>query len=81
MLDMQVAVLLVALSLTMACGTGRVRAGQATEIRQEEVYEPQADAEPPTGNSERLPDAYPLIEVDLARRRTPYQNNPQSPTE
>lgn len=61
------------LALASACGTGRVRVGQATEIRQEEVYEPDAKAEPPVGNSERLPEAYPVLEVDLERKRAPYE--------
>ena len=62
-----------ALATLAACGTGRVRAGQATEIRQEEVYEPEAKAEPPEGNIDRLPEAYPLLEVDLERKREPYE--------
>ncbi|MEM7136776.1 MAG: hypothetical protein AAF500_09380 [Myxococcota bacterium] len=62
-----------ALALCAACGTGRVRAGQATEIRQEEVYEPSTKVDPPEGNSERLPEAYPLLEVDLERRRPAYE--------
>lgn len=65
-----------ALLVLAACGTGRVRAGQATEIRQEEVYEPQTKVDPPKGNSERLPEAYPLLEVDLERRRQPYEPDP-----
>jgi hypothetical protein len=59
-----------------ACGTGRVRVGQATEIRQEEVYEPQQKVEPPKGNSERLPEAYPILEVDLERKQPPYESEP-----
>ncbi|MEM7435331.1 MAG: hypothetical protein AAF436_09285 [Myxococcota bacterium] len=70
---LRVAMMLLALALCAACGTGRVRAGQATEIRQEEVYEPSTKVEPPEGNSERLPEAYPLLEVDLERRRPAYE--------
>ena len=65
-----------ALGTLTACGTGRVRAGQATEIRQEEVYEPETKVEPPQGNIDRLPEAYPLLEVDLEREKEPYEPDP-----
>ncbi len=65
-----------ALGTLAACGTGRVRAGQATEIRQEEVYEPETKVEPPEGNSERLPETYPFLEVDLERKKEPYEPDP-----
>lgn len=64
-----------------ACGTGRVRAGQATEIRQEEVYEPATKVEPPEGNSERLPETYPFLEVDLERKRDPYEPDSENKQE
>ncbi|MGB5808961.1 MAG: hypothetical protein WBG86_00450 [Polyangiales bacterium] len=62
--------------LASACGTGRVRAGQATEIRQEEGYEPEARAEPPEGNIDRRPEAYPVLEVDIERRKPSYEPEP-----
>ena len=66
----------IALGALAGCGTGRVRAGQATEIRQEEVYEPATKVDPPEGNSERLPETYPLLEVDLERQKEPYEPDP-----
>ncbi|MEM8609578.1 MAG: hypothetical protein AAGF92_20920 [Myxococcota bacterium] len=71
----------VALLVLTACGTGRVRAGQATEIKQEEVYEPETKVNPPEGNSERRPEAFPLLEVDLERRRQPYEPDPDGAQE
>lgn len=65
-----------ALGSLSACGSGRIRAGQATEIRQEEVYEPETKVEPPEGNIDRLPEAYPLLEVDLERKKEPYEPDP-----
>lgn len=65
-----------ALGTLVACGTGRVRVGQATEIRQEEVYEPKTKVEPPEGNIERLPETYPLLEIDLERTKEPYEPDP-----
>ncbi len=65
-----------ALGSLSACGSGRVRVGQATEIRQEEVYEPATKVEPPEGNIDRLPEAYPLLEVDLERKKQPYEPDP-----
>jgi hypothetical protein len=67
---------IIALGTLSACGTGRVRAGQATEIRQEELYEPAAKVDPPEGNSQRLPETYPLLEVDLERQKEPYEPAP-----
>lgn len=65
-----------ALGALAACGTGRVRAGQATEIRQEELYEPGTKVDPPEGNVERLPEAYPFLEVDLEKEEQPYEPDP-----
>ena len=65
------------LSAVAACGSGRVRVGQGTEIGQEEVYEPEEKVNPPVGNVDRTsgplkqPDPYPVLEVDLERRPPP----------
>lgn len=69
------------LLIVTGCGTGRVRGAQATEIRQEEVYQPETKVDPPKGNTERLPEAYPLLEVDLERRRQPYTSDPEGEPE
>jgi len=66
-------VAVVLFSTASACGTGRVRVGQATEIKQEEVYEPKSKVEPPEASSERRPEAYPILEVDIERKKGPYQ--------
>lgn len=71
----------IVLSTVAACGTGRVRVGQATEIRQEEVYEPETKVEPPEGNIERLPEAYPFLEVELERKKDPYEPDPENKPE
>jgi len=71
-----VLLVVIALGTLCACGAGRVRAGQATEIRQEEVYEPETKVDPPEGNSERLPETYPFLEVDLERKEQPYEPDP-----
>ena len=68
-----VLLVVIALGTLSACGAGRVRAGQATEIRQEEVYEPETKVDPPEGNIERLPETYPFLEVDLERKEQPYE--------
>ncbi len=64
-------------ALLVGCASGRVRGGQGTEIRQEEVYQPKTKVEPPEGNSARLPETYPLMEVDLDRKTEPYA--PEAP--
>lgn len=67
--------------LLLACGSGRVRAGQGTEVRQEEVYAPETKAEPPEGNINRWPETYPVLEVDLERKPQPYQPDSEPKTE
>lgn len=63
------------IALCAACASGRVRGGQGTEMGQAEAYEPQQKVDPPTGNVDKTSgplepvDTYPLLEVDLERRR------------
>jgi len=72
-LSVLVLLVVTALGALAACGSGRIRVGQGTEIRQEEVYEPETKVEPPEGNIDRLPEAYPVLEVDLERKQEPYE--------
>lgn len=57
------------------CASGRVRGAQGTEMGQAREYEPEKKVDPPIGNVDRTsgpmtqPDAYPVLEVDLERRR------------
>lgn len=60
-----------ALALASACASGRVRGGQGTEMRQAEEYAPEQKVDPPEGNISRETETYPLLEVDLERRRPP----------
>jgi hypothetical protein len=59
------------------CASGRVRGAQGTEMGQAREYEPEQKVEPPVGNVDRTsgpltqPDPYPVLEVDLERRREP----------
>jgi len=70
-------------ALTTACGSGRVRGGQGTEMGQAKEYEPEQKVNPPVGNVDRtsgpmeLPDPYPVLEVDLERRRPPPGPGPE----
>ena len=66
------------------CASGRVRGAQGTEMGQEREYEPESKVDPPIGNVERTsgsmtqPEAYPVLEVDLERRRdTPSEPEPE----
>lgn len=72
-----------------ACASGRVRGAQGTEMGQQREYEPETKVDPPIGNVERTsgsmtqPEAYPVLEVDLERRRNPPpapEPEPQAPT-
>jgi hypothetical protein len=66
-----------------ACGSGRVRGAQGTEMGQAREYEPEKKVEPPIGNVDRTsgpltqPDPYPLLEVDLERRQQPPPGEPE----
>lgn len=62
-----IAVFIVALA--SGCASGRVRGAQGTEMRQAEAYEPERKVDPPEGNISRETETYPLLEVDLERRR------------
>ena len=74
--------IMIAVIVTLcACGSGRVRVGQGTEIRQEEVYEPETKVQPPEGNIDRRPETGPLLEVDLERKRPPYEPDEGNPPE
>ena len=68
--------LVLASALASACASGRVRGGQATEMRQAEEYEPERKVDPPEGNISRETDTYPLLEVDLERRQPPPSPSP-----
>jgi len=69
--------------LASACASGRVRGGQGTEMGQAEAYEPQQKVNPPTGNADKTSaplepiDTYPLLEVDLERRRPEPGSEPE----
>ncbi|MGB5283043.1 MAG: hypothetical protein WBN29_00945 [Polyangiales bacterium] len=69
--------------LASACASGRVRGAQGTEMGQAEAYEPQQKVEPPTGNVDKTSgpltpiDTYPLLEVDLERRRPAVGPGPE----
>lgn len=63
--------------LASACASGRVRGGQGTEMRQAEEYEPEQRVDPPEGNISRQTETYPLLEVDLERRRPPAGPGPE----
>ncbi len=68
---------------TAACGSGRVRGGQGTEMGQAEAYQPDKKVDPPTGNSDKTSgplepiDTYPALEIDLERRRPPPGPGPE----
>lgn len=64
-------------TLFSACASGRVRGGQATEMRQAEEYEPARKVEPPEGNISRETDTYPMLEVDIERRQPPPSTPPE----
>ena len=63
--------------LALGCASGRVRGAQGTEMGMAREYEPETKVEPPIGNVDRTsgpmtqPEAYPVLEVDLERRRNP----------
>lgn len=67
----------VCIASAVGCASGRVRGAQGTEMGQAREYEPQTKVEPPVGNVDRTsgpleqPEAYPVLEVDLERRREP----------
>jgi hypothetical protein len=67
------------LGLFSACASGRVRGGQGTEMQQEQAYDPSNAAKPPTGNTDfssgpiKSITPPPVLEVDLERRRRPYE--------
>ena len=66
-----------------ACASGRVRGGQGTEMGQAEEYQPEKKVDPPTGNVDKTSgplepiDTYPVLEVDLERRRPPPGPGPE----
>lgn len=68
---------------TTGCASGRVRAGQGTEMQQETEYGPEQKVQPPEGNINRVsgplnaPKPPPLLEVDLERRRPPPPAAPE----
>lgn len=75
----------------VACASGRVRGAQGTEMGQQREYEPETKVDPPISNVDRTsgpmtqPEAYPVLEVDLERRRNPPpapepEPEPQAPT-
>lgn len=76
-LGFAVAAWLLATSLACGCASGRVRGAQGTEMGLEREYEPESKVDPPIGNVERTsgpmtqPEPYPVLEVDLERRRDP----------
>jgi len=63
--------------LIVGCASGRVRGAQGTEMGQAREYAPEKKVDPPIGNVDRTsgpltqPDPYPVLEVDLERRREP----------
>ncbi len=64
-------------ALLSACASGRVRGGQGTEMGQAEEYQPDKKVDPPTGNVDKTSgplepiDTYPVLQIDLERRRQP----------
>ena len=64
-------------ALATACASGRVRGAQGTEMKQAEEYEPAKKVDPPEGNISRETDTYPVLEVDLERRRPPPGPGPE----
>lgn len=66
-----------------ACASGRIRGGQGTEMGQAEEYQPEKKVDPPTGNAEKTSaplepiDTYPVLEIDLERRRPPTGPGPE----
>ena len=76
---------LVLAGVVAACASGRVRGAQGTEMGQAREYEPKTKVEPPIGNVERTsgsltqPDAYPVLQVDLERRRAPSPSSEPEP--
>lgn len=71
-----------AAALLCSCASGRVRGAQGTEMGQAREYEPETKVEPPTGNVDVVtgpmihPEPYPVLEVDLERRRDPPPSEP-----
>lgn len=72
-----------AIAMSTGCASGRVRAGQGTEMQQEREYEPEQKVNPPEGNISRVsgpvkgtPTPPPVIEIDLERRRPPPPREP-----
>lgn len=64
------AAIILFLALLCACG-GSVQVGRGTEIKEEQENSPAARAEPPEGNIDREPEAYPFITVDLEQPKSP----------
>lgn len=71
--------------LLCSCASGRVRGAQGTEMGQAREYEPETKVEPPTGNVDVVtgpmihPEPYPVLEVDLERRRDPPPSSEPDP--
>ncbi len=72
-------------ALLSGCASGRVRGAQGTEMGQAREYEPESKAAPPIGNVERTsgsmtqPEPYPVLEVDLEKRREPPPSSEPEP--
>lgn len=65
-------VLIVGLLLlpTSSCSAG-VQVGRGSEVKEREANAAAERAEPPKGNTERLPEAYPAVVVDLDKPPRP----------
>ena len=80
-----IAACLLMIVLLAGCASGRVRGAQGTEAGQAREYEPETKVDPPIGNVERTsgsmtqPEAYPVLEVDLERRRDPPPSSEPEP--
>lgn len=70
-------------TLSTACGSGRVRGGQGTEMGQAKEYEPEKKVDPPIGNVDRTsgpmeqPEPATVLEIDLERRHPPPGPGPE----
>ena len=71
--------------LLVGCASGRVRGAQGTEAGQAREYEPETKVDPPIGTVERTsgsmtqPEPYPVLEVDLERRKDPPPSSEPEP--